>query len=416
MNLLQYGLLGFPLAFVSLPLYVLLPHFYAENFGTALWALGAVLLAARALDALVDPLIGRWVDRLFAAGRNSVLRVAALAALVMAVGFAALWFPFPGTAWLRLGWLGLALLLTYAGFSTVSIVHQAWGARRGGSGEQRARIVAARESAALAGVLMASALPAIAGFAAMSAVLAGALVLGIVALARSGAPVATVRVPGRTAAHRLASPWSYPSFRALLLVFAVNGIAAAIPATLLPFFVHDRLQSGQWEPLYLGIYFAFAAVGMPLWVRIIREVGLSRAWLLGMLLSIIAFAGTAVLHAGDGALFALICAASGFALGADLVVPSALLAGVVRAIGAAGAGEGRFFGWWTCTSKLNLALAAGLALPALSLAGYSVGSQSEQGLFALALAYAALPCLLKLCAAAALWRAQSINVFLGEPA
>lgn len=52
-----------PLAFVALPLYVVLPNHYAEQFGV-LAALGGVLLAVRSLDALLDPWIGLRVDRL----------------------------------------------------------------------------------------------------------------------------------------------------------------------------------------------------------------------------------------------------------------------------------------------------------------------------------------------------------------
>jgi GPH family glycoside/pentoside/hexuronide:cation symporter len=48
---LAYGLLGLPLAFVALPLYVVLPNHYASEFGVPLAALGAVLLGARLLDA-----------------------------------------------------------------------------------------------------------------------------------------------------------------------------------------------------------------------------------------------------------------------------------------------------------------------------------------------------------------------------
>ena len=44
---LSYGLLGFPLAFCALPLYVMLPNLYAREFGVPLAALGAVLLGAR---------------------------------------------------------------------------------------------------------------------------------------------------------------------------------------------------------------------------------------------------------------------------------------------------------------------------------------------------------------------------------
>ena len=67
--------------------------------------------------------------------------------------------------------------------------------------------------------------------------------------------------------------------------------------------------------------------------------------------------------------------------------------------------EGAYFGWWNLASKLNLALAAGLALPLLQALGYSPGAASEAGLQALTLAYAGLPCMLKLLAAATLYAA-----------
>lgn len=73
---LAYGGLGVPLAFVSLPLYVNLPHHYAAVAGVPLAGLGAVLLATRALDAVLDPALGRMADRLLQSG----LRAAWLAA------------------------------------------------------------------------------------------------------------------------------------------------------------------------------------------------------------------------------------------------------------------------------------------------------------------------------------------------
>ncbi|MDZ4355302.1 MAG: MFS transporter, partial [Variovorax sp.] len=38
---LRYGMLGLPLAFVALPLYVILPNHYARAFGAPLALLGA---------------------------------------------------------------------------------------------------------------------------------------------------------------------------------------------------------------------------------------------------------------------------------------------------------------------------------------------------------------------------------------
>ena len=61
---LSWILLGLPLAFVALPLYVHLPHLYASRYGMSLASLGAVLLLSRVFDALCDPLLGHWSDHL----------------------------------------------------------------------------------------------------------------------------------------------------------------------------------------------------------------------------------------------------------------------------------------------------------------------------------------------------------------
>jgi GPH family glycoside/pentoside/hexuronide:cation symporter len=122
-----------------------------------------------------------------------------------------------------------------------------------------------------------------------------------------------------------------------------------------------------------------------------------------MLLAIAAFAWAALLGKGDIAAFAAVCVASGVALGADLSLPGALLAGVIRRAGHHGRGEGMYFGWWNFATKLNLALAAGVALPLLDLFGYVPGARDPQALQALTVAYCLLPCALKLLAAALLY-------------
>src|SRR6188474_3909866 len=94
---LSYGALGLPLAFVALPLYVVLPSHYAARHGVPLATLGMVLLATRALDAVLDPFIGRAADAVFARSAAAAWAAAALAALLMAIGFAALLHaPFEG--------------------------------------------------------------------------------------------------------------------------------------------------------------------------------------------------------------------------------------------------------------------------------------------------------------------------------
>ncbi len=412
---LRYGALGAPLAFAALPLYVLLPNHYAGHLGVPLAALGLVLLGTRALDAVVDPWLGRWVDRGLALPRHRVLAAAWVAALVMALGFVALFFPPAGSANALLAWCAGALVVTCLGYSALGVLHQAWGARLGGGAAAQARIVSWREGMALAGVLGASILPALAGIPVMVATCLVLLVLGLWALGQ--APFQSRTVPpdaqpgpaadtaadaaGETASWAL--PWRGPAFRRLMAVFVLNGVASAIPATLVLFFIRDRLQAPAWEPLFLGSYFAAGALSMPLWVRAVARFGLLRCWLAGMGLAVAAFVWAARLGAGDSVAFIVICLCSGAALGADLVIPGALLTSVVQRAGHALRFEGSYFGWWTCANKLNLALAAGLSLPALQALGYAPGSTSEPALSALALVYAALPCALKLAAAGLLW-------------
>ena len=404
---LAYGGLAAPLAFVSLPLYVNLPYHYASVAGTPLAGLGAVLLATRALDALVDPAIGRQADRLLRQGTASAAAAAALAGLLMVLGFGALWHPPFGaqTQVGLLGWLACSLLVCTLAYSFLTILHQAWGTRWGGAPAWRARVTAWREGATLVGVLLASVLPSWLGLDATTAVLALGLVLGLSGLYRLQAPVAQQQPADGPAA----SPWADAGFSRLLSIFMLNGVAAAIPATLLPFFVADRLQSPALQPVLLLCFFGAAAMGLPLWVKAVSRWGLAPSWRAGMLASVLVFGCTPWLGAGDGMAFAAICLASGLALGADLALPGALLTGVIHNSGEGGRGEGRYLGWWTCATKLNLALAAGLALPLLSLAGYRSGGTDPNGLQALAWAYGGLPCLLKLAAAALLWRAEQLH-------
>ncbi|MDH6167280.1 GPH family glycoside/pentoside/hexuronide:cation symporter [Variovorax boronicumulans] len=400
----RYGLLGLPLAFVALPLYVLLPNHYARAFGVPLATLGAVLLGARLLDALIDPLLGRLSDRLHARSAQAVLGFGAVAAGVLLLGFGLLFFPQllidPARHGALLVAAAVLLALTYAGYSMLSIAHQSWGAMLGGDALQRGRIVGWREGMGLAGVVLASVVPTLAGLPATVALFGVLLVAGWVFWTQAPRPARSA-TPHSSIDLRL--PLRRAAFRRLLAVFVLNGIASAVPATLVLFFVQDRLRApAAMEPAFLGLYFVVAAASIPAWLRIVRRWGLARSWLGGMCMSVAVFAWAGAMGAGDAVPFLVICALSGFAIGADLVLPSALLAGII-----AEAGDqphaGAYFGWWNFATKLNLALAAGLALPLLGLAGYMPGARDPSALQALSLAYCLLPCVLKVIAGAALW-------------
>ncbi len=410
---LAYGLLGLPLAFVALPLYVVLPHHYATSLGVPLASVGALLMLVRVLDAAAEPLLGRFSDRLYQGPVRVVLWVAGGSALMQVLGLAGLFFPVVEGQWAIEVWMVVGLLFTSLSHSQLVIAHQAWGVRLGGDAVQRSRIVAWREAPGLIGVVMASALSVAFGAAPMLAAFAMTLVLGWGALWFAPRPQADSDPAGnavRTSPAR--APWALiwrplnqPSFRRLLAVFLCNGIASAIPAALMLFFAQDRLLATQPQiAMFLVLYFVSGALSLPVWIRAVRSCGLERAWLGGMLLAVACFGWTAGLESGQVVAFALICVLSGVALGADLAVPGALLARLVESHGEQGRSEGAYLGWWNLATKLNLALAAGAALPLLQWGGYTPGTQDAQALQRLAWAYALLPCVLKLVAAGLLYQ------------
>lgn len=415
---MAYGLLGAPLAFGALPLYVALPHHYAQLPGVEMASLGAVLLAIRGLDAVVDPALGRWVDSLLRRGERHTWRVACLGSVVLAIGFTLLWRVPAGVP--PLLWLLLILPLCTVACTGLTIAHLAWGTRWEGSPVWRARIAAWREGASLLGVMLASALMSLPHGLPQSAALVVGLAIGLLAL-RSTFDIQRRDAAAKAPDFAASSPWSNPAFRRLAMVHLINGMAAAIPATLLPFFVADRLQLPALQGMFLLGYFGAAALAVPWWLRMVAQRGLAPTWRWAMVCTVLAFALPPLVTAGDAWLFMAICVASGTALGADLAVPGALLTGLVqrkdldqpphqqasaRSHGLPQASAGLYAGWWAFIGKSSLALAAGLSLPLLQAWGYQLGNRDPVALQALVLAYAGVPCALKLMAVVTLWRGE----------
>lgn len=448
--LVAYGALGLPLAFAALPIYVHVPRLYAEGLGLSLALVGAVLLAARIVDAVTDPLIGWANDRL---PRRRLWVVLALP--VLALGMLGLLIPPEGAGGL---WLFALLVGVSLAYSVATIAYNAWGAEVADTPDARTRFVASREAFALVGVVLAAALPGVlaagegeaAGLARLAWVFLPLLaVFGLWTLWRAPAPPA-VRAGTAPVWAGLRAALGEPAFARLLAVFAANGIAAAIPAASVLFFVADVLQAAELAGLFLVLYFVAAAASLPLWVRVSQHIGKLRAWLASMVLAVAVFAWAGLLGNGDLVAYGLICVLSGLALGADLSLPPSLLADLLarsraqrpapghasgHAEGSSDGGAERIsteradgrgradgraevrvkaqpapleagacFGWWNFVTKANLALAAGLALPLLAALGYAPGARDAAATAALAGVYGFAPVVLKLGAIALLWR------------
>ncbi len=395
--LVAYAFVALPLAAGALPLYINVASVYADGLGAQLTGVGVALLVARAADAFLDPYLGAWIDRL---RRPRLVIVGGMS--LLALGLLLVFHP-PWTGTASIAWLPLALLPAYLGHSSAAIAHLALGAEFGDTSAERVQIAVWREGFALAGILLATVAPQWIAADIASALARGSVAFAALAPLGVAAVLLYVRPSSRQGLGPNALPWletvrafSRAPFLPLLAAFTLNGVANALAATLVLFFVADVLGAEQSGSLFLLAYFAAGAIGLPAWPALAARLGTQNAWRLSMLLGAAAFVGAALLGPGDLVPFFAVCIATGLVLGGDLALPAALLTDTLRQRGEATRAAG-YFGVWTFATKMSAAAAAGVGLPLIEALGYLPGRPETA--FALQAVYCLLPCALKIVAA-----------------
>jgi glycoside/pentoside/hexuronide:cation symporter, GPH family len=406
-TIIAYGLPAMALAMLTGPAFALLPDYFTSDVGLPLAATGTALLVSRLWDALCDPLIGVAADRL--PTRWPMRKLLMLLGLpLMLVGAYIL---FVRSMSLTPVTLGLASILMFTGWSACKLAHDAWGAELSQDEPTRVKITGTREALALLGGLIAIMLigwgklpngpgtaQALAWLCAITSVLAG---LGWLA-ALSQVPDVAQRTKTPLQWRREArSLLGNRRLVRLLLVYLINGLANALPATLfLPFVVHSLGRADLQGPLIL-LYFVCAICGVPLWVWAGKRLGTARAWALSMGLAALIFVPAVFFRAGDHIWFAVMCVGTGLCLGGDLLLPPALQADIVETDrqqqGRTRAGL--LFAALSFVAKLASALAPFIGFLLLAQAGFDNRPSAENSAAAigvLALLYAALPAALKL--------------------
>lgn len=388
----RVSLYALMLAAAGIPLYIHLPRFASVELGMGLGAIGTILLLIRLIDLVQDPLFGWAIDR----WPRAQGLFAASAALGLAIGFPLL-FSIQAGPHVALHLLAILILL-FSAYSLGMILLYGRSATLALAPTQRElmTLAAFREGGMLAGVIIAAAAPAVLvslgaggqGYAPYGVFL-GALAL-ITAIATR--PIWR-RQPVQGDKLSFAGLRQAGALRLLMLAL-VNSLPVAITSTLFLFFVEDRLLlAGKAGPLLI-LFFLCAGLSVPFWTRISQKLGPKATLLIAMPLAILGFVGAATLEPGNLTGFAVICVASGAALGADMVILPAMFS---VALTRAGLKASLAFGIWSFAGKLSLALAAFAVLPLLEHSGFAAGtSNSPEALQTLNISYAVIPCILKL--------------------
>ncbi len=390
------------------PVFVFLAEFYSRSLGVSLAAIGTVFLLVRLFDAVSDPAVGIlsdiWPQRL---GRRRFWLVLACPLIMLSV-----WNLFVPPEGAGLGWFTLWLSLLTLGWTCALTPYFAWGAELSGDYTERTRVTTWREATGLIGTVLAAILYSSAGEDAALGMQRVALFI-VVAL-----PIATLlclaRVPEPQNFSQTRASFtslidiltSEHRFRRLLTAFFINGAANGISSALFIFYVTHRLDApGMGGPL-LVVYFFCAVIAAPLWPWATSYISKHRLWCYAMIYAGIIFSITATLSAGDIWWFAAVCVLSGFALGADLALPSAMQADLVDIDTAANQTQrtGAFFALWSVITKAALAVSGGAVFLALDWIGFDPQTTNNtSALTTLALIYGLGPIALKLWAVTLMW-------------
>lgn len=434
LSLFQYGLLGWAIGAVAVPIYIQVPFLYSRVYEVPAAWVGFILLGSRLFDAITDPIIGLWVDR--RAGNPYRYSLPLLLSIpFLLVGMYGVFFPLGSTPVEYAVSLAISLNVVHIGYSFASIAYQAWGSELGHSDRAKSQFVAVREGIGILGVIFAVSLALESHAPLIFSIFAGTLIAGMFLLLKfapkpqADTKTQAVSMPSPTLAgslKQIAAPLQFQNFRRLMGVFLCNGLAAALPATLVPFYIRDRLGLGESDQWVLAVYFLVGALSTVFWVNLAGKIGLAKAWLISMAITIPAFVLVVLLHRGDLYGYLVVCVLTGFALGADLSLPAALVARLIDDNNQRGQNEGGYFGLWNWVNKLNLAMAPSVALGMLQWFNYNPDLAGTDAFRELPLStqlaqdpliwmYALAPCFLKCIAIIALYRSGLTNLSIKRP-
>ena len=447
-QLFIYGLPGLPLAMLGLPLFVYLPSHYSQNLGLSLSAVGFSLLLARSFDVITDPLIGLLNDRYpklkSPMWRRKSFMIMGVPLLLLGLNF--LLRPSEGvTAFYLFFWS----FITYLGWTLINIPWLALGAEISQDYHDKSALASSREIFSVIGTVAVISLPVLLSiqFDLSSTLETLANILTILLpitlipffwkLSSNSAEIEK-SVKSTNSYQPLSSKVKllrkkifevikHPAIIRLLPAYFVNSIANALPATLFILFVSYVIKTPDQVGILLISYFLSAIAGIPLWLFLARKTDKHISWCIALSGSILSFIFVPFIGEGGFIPFLVVCLASGFCLGADVVMPASIQADISQ-IMSRNPRENKnltlfdknptseneqnstalLFGIWGLLTKLSLALAVGISFPLLDFLGLNadaldIQTSSETATFTLIVLYALIPIILKVWVLIQMW-------------
>jgi GPH family glycoside/pentoside/hexuronide:cation symporter len=403
-TILGYGLGNFAFALLGLVVAVNLQFFYTDYVGLSAGLVAWSLLFARMFDAVTDPVMGWLSDHTNTAiGRRRPWILAACIPLAFAFYFL---FTPPEVSdpeaqqGFLLAYMLALYILTYFIWTVGAVPYYSLGAELTDDYIERVKVISVREACSLAGLLVATILPAYLiyqyggrdGYSFMGGIL-GALAAGFLVLS---ALVSSERAefrgrPGINPYAGWIATFDNPHFRKLLVAFFFSAVAAAVPAVLVIYVSVYIIGTPAWWAnsipgwlptwsYYLLIYFTAGTASLPLWNWVSRRIGKRNTWGIAIFLAAVTSAGCWWLSEGSIAYFSFLLVFGGMSFGNYLALPPAIVADVIDydEVSTGRRREGSYFAIWAFVTKLGAAVTGFTALQVLEHVGYVPGVAQTQ--------------------------------------
>lgn len=416
-QLLAFGFPAMTHSFVALPIYSILPTYYAANTAVTLAQIGVIAGVSRIVDAVNDPVIGFLSDRTRTRfGSRKPWLFGAIIFCVAAIG--SLFSP-PATAtWL---YFFLWSQLLYTGFTMFEVPRSAWGIEVSRNYDERTRVGTFVALFNIAGSLAFFSYPIIASAFTGSSKIDGSTLAGISLIYMVLMPIGVLtclavvpkgeRVEGPKIAFRdiARSVLKSPPARLFYSITVLWGLGQGAFVGVSFIFYTDYMKMAEFYPYIMATLFISEIIFLPLWSRLLRRFDRHRAWALCMAGGALFAPAILLIPPGGDAIIALLAlvVVRGFFTAPTNFLPGAVLGDVVDydSLRSGQGKAGNLFAVQMVLIKIAMAVGGGVAFLILDFAQFKVGGANGATAFAALIGvYIGLPMVLHLSMAALAWR------------
>ena len=325
----------------------LYPGFIVLAVGLPAYLAGIIIMAARIVDAVIDPPIGYLSDKLrirFGTRRGTMLICAPLIVLSMFLMF----YPYSNPSLTVRFWAALAsYIFYYIVQSMIMIPYYSLSSEITEDYTERARMTTVRMGFSIFASIVCVAVPGMivdafdgnTGYIVMSLIF-GAVFMVCVGItgffAKEGMPPPAA--PPRFQVKELIRPFRVKIFRQYLWILLCCQMTMAIMSALFFFYVdfyycRDLTAGGQGNMVGLlgaAIMFGMQIVALPVYMKLIRKSGKMRVYIIGSAIWIVSALVLLVLPSGANAVWLyLLAAVMGFGISGPGLIPHAIYGDVV---------------------------------------------------------------------------------------